>query len=108
MLTTQELKFAVPLMVSPSQEDNLEISRLLAAAVVNPSFCDQLLVDPQLAIDKGYQGETFLLSDAVRFTLQSIRASSLAELAQQIVQAFGLGLQSPSRAFAQAPAFIGI
>ena len=108
MLTTQDLRCSVSLMVAPSEEDHLELSRLLAAAVVNPSFCDQLLVDPQAAIDNGLHGETFVLSDAERYSLLSIRADSLAELAQNIVQAFGLDLHPSMPTFAQAPVFIGI
>ena len=108
MLTTQDLRCSVSLMVAPPEEDHLELSRLLAAAVVNPSFCDQLLVDPQAAIDNGLHGETFVLSDAERYSLLSIRADSLAELAQNIVQAFGLDLHPSMPTFAQAPVFIGI
>jgi hypothetical protein len=95
------------MMVSPSLEDHLELSRLLAAAVVNPSFCDLLLVDPKQAIENGYQGETFRLSDAARYLLSLIRADSLIELAQQIIKAFGMGLQKQSSSFAQPPVFIG-
>ena len=108
MLTTQDLHCSVSLMVTPSAEDHLEMSRLLAAAVVNPSFCNQLLVDPQTAIDNGCRGETFILSDAERYSLLSIHADSLGELAQNIVQAFGLDLRPTQSTFAQAPVFIGI
>jgi hypothetical protein len=108
MLTTQDLRCSVPVMVAPSPEDHLELSRLLAAAVVNPSFCKELLVDPQAAIDNGCHGETFSLSDAERYSLLSVRAGSLAELAQNIVQAFGLDLHPSTPAYAQAPVYIGI
>ncbi len=106
MLTTTELQCSVPLMVSPSMEDHLELSRLLAAAIVNPSFCHLLLVDPKQAIDNGYQGETFLLSDATRYLLLLVHADSLVELAQQIAQTFSMGLQKQSSYFAQQPVFI--
>ena len=108
MLTTQDLRCSVSLAVTPGPDDHLELSRLLAAAVVNPSFCSQLLVDPQAAIDNGLHGETFVLSDAERYSLLSIRADSLAELAQGIVQAFGLDLHPSVPQFARVPAFIGI
>jgi hypothetical protein len=108
MLTTQDLRCSVSLAVAPSPDDHHELSRLLAAAVVNPSFCCQLLVDPLTAVDNGLHGETFVLSDAERYSLLSIRADSLAELAQGIVQAFGLDLHPSMPQFAQAPAFIGI
>lgn len=107
MLTTTELQCPVSMMVSPSLEDHLELSRLLTAAVVNPSFCHLLLVDPKQAIKNGYQGETFLLSDAARYLLSLIRADSLVELAQQITQAFGMGLHKQSSSFSQTPVFIG-
>jgi len=107
MITTNELQCPVSLMVSPSLEDHHELSRLLAAAIVNPPFCNLLLVDPKLAIENGYQGETFLLSDAERYLLLFIHADSLAELASQIAQAFGLGLNTQSYSFAQVPDFIG-
>jgi hypothetical protein len=107
MLTATELKCSVSMMVSPSLEDQLELSRLLAAAVVNPSFCHRLLVDPKQAIENGYQGETFLLSDAARYLLLLIHADSLVELAQQIAQAFGMGLHKQSSSFTRPPVFIG-
>ncbi len=107
MITTKELQYSVSLMVSPSLEDHLELSRMLAAAIVSSSFCSLLLVDPKLAIENGYQGETFLLSDAARYLLLLIRADSLVELGQQIAQAFGMGLHQQSSSFAQAPDFIG-
>jgi hypothetical protein len=96
MLATTELQSSVSLMVSPSLEDHLELSRLLAAAVVNPSFCQRLLVDPKQAIENGYQGESFFFSEAALYLFLLIRAGSLVELAQQIVQAFGIGLNKNS------------
>jgi hypothetical protein len=108
MLTTQDLRCSVSMLVTPSPEDHLELSRLLAAAVVNPSFCNQLLVDPQTAIESGCHGETFTLSDAERYSLLSIHVDSLAELAQNIFQAFGLDLHPSLPTYAQAPVFIGI
>lgn len=107
MMPTKELECPVSMMVSPSLEDHNELSRLLAAAVVSPSFCDQLLVDPKLAIENGYQGESFLLSEAERYLLLFIHADSLAELASQICQALGLGLNTHSYSYARAPQFIG-
>jgi hypothetical protein len=103
MLTTTELQCPVSMMVSPSLEDHHELSRLLAAATVSPSFCDRLLVDPKLAMENGYQGETFLLTDAERYLLLYIHADSLVELARQIAHALGLGLNTRSYSFTQAP-----
>jgi hypothetical protein len=95
MLVNTELLYSVPLLVSPSLEDHLELSRLMAAAVVNPSFCHLLLEDPKQAIENGYQGETFLLSDAARYLLLYIHADTLADLARQIAQALGMGQTGP-------------
>jgi hypothetical protein len=103
MLTTTDLQNSVSMMVSPSPEDHLEVSRLLAAAVVNPSFSQLLLVDPKQAIENGYPGETFQFSDAARYLLMLIRADSLVELAQQIAQTFGIGLNKQSSSFARQP-----
>jgi hypothetical protein len=106
MITTKELECPMSIMVSPAPEDHLELSRLLAAAVVSPTFCNLLLVDPKLAIENGYQGETFLLSDEERYLLLFIHAETLTDLTQQITQAFGMDLNTQSYSFAQAPGFI--
>jgi hypothetical protein len=107
MLTTTELQYSVPRMVSPPLDDHLELSRLLAAAVVNPSFCHLLLVDPQQAIENGYQGETFLLSDVERYLLLFIHAGTLADLARQIAQSLEMSLPVPSPSYARVPDLIG-
>jgi hypothetical protein len=107
MLTTTELQYSVPRMVSPTLDDHLELSRLLAAAVVNPSFCHLLLVNPQQAIENGYQGETFLLSDVERYLLLFIQVGTLADLARQIAQSLGMGLPVPSPSYARVPDLIG-
>jgi hypothetical protein len=107
MITETERQNPVTLMVPPTEEDHLEISRLLAAATVNPSFCHTLLVDPKRAIEDGYFGETFHLSDAGRYLLLFIHADSLADLARQILQALGLGMQSQSLLLAPAREFVG-
>lgn len=106
MLPASELQFSVPVRVSPSLEDHLELSRLLAAAVVSPAFRHMLLVDPQQAIEDGYFGETFLLSEAERYLLLFIHADTLAELAGQIVKALGMGLPVISSAYTRMPEFI--
>jgi hypothetical protein len=60
------------------------ISRVFAAAVVNKQFCSTLLQDPQVAIQNGYLGETFSLSNEERDLIISIRADSLSDLAKQV------------------------
>jgi hypothetical protein len=60
------------------------ISRVFAAAVVNRQFCDMLLRDPSIALQKGYLGEAFPLSKEEKDLIVSIQANSLSDLAKQI------------------------
>jgi hypothetical protein len=60
------------------------LNRVFAAAVVNRQFCDMLLKDPQEALQKGYLGETFILTPEENALIASIRANTLSELAKQI------------------------
>ena len=106
MITIKDLQCPPSLVVAPSLEDHLELSRLVAAAIVNPAFCRLLLVDPKLAIENGYQEETFQLADSERYLLLSIHADSLAGLTQQITQTLGLGLHKQAYSFAPAPDFL--
>jgi hypothetical protein len=61
------------------------LSRVFAAAVVSRQFCQMLLQDPHTALQRGYLGETFKLSEYERDLLVSIRAESLSDLARQLV-----------------------
>ena len=108
MTTLNDIQISTSLTVSPVTGDHLELSRLMAAAVVNPGFCSLLLVDPKQAIEDGYQGEHFNLDDEDRYLVLSTHADSLADLARQFVQALGLDLNRPSRSFAPAMNFISI
>ena len=63
------------------------LQRLFAAAVVNDQFRETLLRKPEEALANGYLGQTFLLSDRERMIIQSIRADSLTDLAQQVNRA---------------------
>ena len=60
------------------------LSQVFAAAVVNQQFCDLLLQDPSIALQKGYLGETFSLSKEEQDLITSIRAKSLSDLAKQV------------------------
>ncbi|MBN2386420.1 MAG: hypothetical protein JXB85_05330 [Anaerolineales bacterium] len=95
MLNYQTLKVSVPLAFQDSLENHREVCRLLAAAVVSPSFCRLLLAEPELALRDGYQDESFCLNDQERDLILSLRANSLAELAWQIAWLLGeqAGLQ---------------
>ncbi len=63
----------------------VEINRLLSAAIVSRSFCNQLLKEPQYALSKGYQGETFQLTQEERNIVLSIKAHDLASFANQVL-----------------------
>jgi hypothetical protein len=63
-----------------------EISRVLTAAVVNEGFRKMLLSNPELALAKGYKGESFHLSMEEHSRLANIHATSLNEFAAQIPQ----------------------
>jgi len=63
----------------PSRKD--ELNRLLCAAVVSKSFRNMLLVNPEVAVASGYQGEAFNLSAEDRSWLISNHPTSLVDLA---------------------------
>jgi hypothetical protein len=76
-------------LISRSLSDGcLELSHLLAAAVINPEFCRLLLDNPELALESGFQGEGFLFTEEERDLILSIRAASLADLASQLARTF--------------------
>jgi hypothetical protein len=91
MLTTNTEINTLPLsiVVRESDGEHLELSRLLAAAVVNPQFENLLINAPQVALQQGYQEESFLLTQEERDLVLSIHAVSLAEFARLLVLALG-------------------
>lgn len=64
---------------------NDEMNRLLCAAVVSKSFRNMLIANPEIAVETGYQGESFNLSDEDRNWLYSIHPASLVDLAANVV-----------------------
>jgi hypothetical protein len=70
--------------VSPMTLQSVGLSRMFAAAVVNQQFCEMLLNNPQEALQRGYLGETFMLTKHERELIVSIRARSLADLAREV------------------------
>ena len=60
------------------------LNRVFAAAVVNRQFCDMLLKNPQEALQRGYLGETFILTPEESALISSIRANTLSDLAKQV------------------------
>ncbi len=63
------------------------LQRLFAAAVVNDQFREVLLRKPEEALANGYLGQAFILTDRERTIIQSIRADSLTDFAQQVNRA---------------------
>jgi hypothetical protein len=90
-----------------SNHGRMELSRLLAAAVINPGFCLLLLEDPEMALEAGFQGETFSFTKEERDLIQSIQADSLAGLAGQLVRTFGDHLHIPVNHPVQVPVLAG-
>lgn len=62
-----------------------DLSRLIAAAVVSPDFCQTLLQDASAALSSGYHGTRFALSAAEEALVLSIQASTLQDFASQVV-----------------------
>jgi hypothetical protein len=89
MIYTKTLQVPISIAIQQTPDDHLELNRLLAAAVVNTQFCQLLLDDPGLALQNGYQGETFFLSEEERALILSIRADTLTDLARELVRTFG-------------------
>ena len=85
MIQTQLYPQSVTVNAQPSAEDYLVYSRILAAAIVSPRFQTDLLTDPGSALQSGYQGETFQLSDDGWTWLLSKTTDSLPGLASQLV-----------------------
>jgi hypothetical protein len=81
----------IRLLAQKSPGDHLELSRLLAAAAINPAFARLLLDDPETALQQGYQAENFFLSEEERALILSIRADSLPQLAQILVRTLDEG-----------------
>lgn len=78
-----QINFAVK--TAPRSKDG--VNRIFAAAVVNRQFCQMLLQDAHTALQRGYLGETFLLSKEEMDVIVSIRAESLSDFARQLNRA---------------------
>lgn len=86
MLTVDNTSLSPLNFRKPSPQRN-GLHRLFAAAVVSHQFRETLLHEPEAALAKGYLGQPFLLSDQERTIIQSVRASTLTDLAQKVNQA---------------------
>jgi hypothetical protein len=93
MLETKTFQPSISLQVHGISSDCLEISRLLAAAVISPKFCHLLLDDPEQALKNGFQGEDFFFTKEEYNLILSIRADSLADLANKLARTINEHLQ---------------
>ena len=73
----------------PAQDETvlMECGRLIHAAAVSRRFLSTLLSNPVQTIEEGYCGEKFAFTQAEKQQIRQIRASTLAEFANQLIQA---------------------
>ena len=88
MIETKPYLAPISLVTRRLPDVHDELSRLLAAAVINPEFCHLLLDNPELALKSGFQGEDFQFTKEARELILSTRADSLADLANQFMWTF--------------------
>lgn len=79
----------LPLRIADSPRSFQQLSKLFEAAVLNSQFRQLLLKDPEVALQQGYLGNSFDLTPEERSLIISIQATSLPELAQQVLNALG-------------------
>jgi len=68
------------------REPHPEYSKILSAAVINQPFRDLLLNDPNRAVSRGFNGESFNLSPKEKDELSSLKGLSLADFASQLAR----------------------
>ena len=61
-----------------------ELERVVAAGAISESFRQQLLSDPQRALEMGYLGEPFHLTSEEMAFLREVRARDFQEFAQLV------------------------
>jgi hypothetical protein len=107
MLATKIYNPPISLITRNLSNGLLELSRLLAAAVINPEFSCLLLNDPELALKSGFQGEDFLFTEEECELILSIRADSLTDLAYQLSRTFNEQVHIPVNPPVQLTALFG-
>ena len=68
------------------REMHPEYSRILSAAVINQQFRNLLLNDPNQAVSRGFNGESFDLSSKEKDELSSLKGLSLVDFASQLTR----------------------
>jgi len=63
------------------------LHRLFAAAIVNSQFREKLLCEPDLALENGYLGQAFSLTDQEKAIVTTVHAKNLTDFAQKVNQA---------------------
>jgi|WetSurMetagenome_2_1015567.scaffolds.fasta_scaffold485630_2 hypothetical protein len=107
MLETKTFQPSVAYMVRSLFINRLEVSRLIAAAVVNAEFCNLLLKDPASALEDGYQDETFSFSETEKNFIGSIQADSLSGFAAQLSRSLNWIDASFDKLSVQSAEYIG-
>jgi len=85
MIASTMFKEKVDYKPNLSSETHQGLTSVFAAAVVNQNFREILLRDPKAALNQGYLGKGFSLSQEETSLILSINASSLGDLARQII-----------------------
>lgn len=61
-----------------------EISKVISAAVINKSFREMLLDHPGLALNQGFGGQNFYLTDDEKAVICSIKATNLSDFSRAL------------------------
>ena len=67
--------------------ERTDLHRLFAAAIVSDQFRATLLREPEVALEDGYLGQVFALTDQEKTIIKSVRANTLTDLAQKVYHA---------------------
>lgn len=72
------------LSTSHTETDLATLRRLFVAACISPDFCHTLLLDPVRAVQTGFGGEGFVISEPTLIILSTIRAKTLSDFIHSI------------------------
>ena len=89
MITSGTFNTNLPFKIDPNNSRDA-LSSVFAAAVVNQNFREMLLNNPAEALQQGYLGRKFDLSQKDKSLIISSNAKSLTDLARQVVVNMGL------------------
>lgn len=70
----------------PYESVMMECGRLIHAAVISRHFQSMLLADPVKSIEAGFCGEKFSFTRQEKEQIRQIRATTLAEFSNQLMQ----------------------